>query len=148
MTFPTAKNKQDRFYCTYFRWGTYDLQLQECTDGKWYYMGTSIRNTEWVGGTAMADASAALPTLVWSRCVPYLAGSVFRTSKSTAITWTNGVSLSVPMLTALGGVNLSSRTAFTTTARNVVRFTKKGRICGSTGGLRQPGTVMARKYKV
>jgi len=59
VTFPTAKNKQDRFYCTYFRWGRYDLQLQECTDGKWYYMGTSIRNTEWVGGTAMADASAA-----------------------------------------------------------------------------------------
>jgi hypothetical protein len=41
-------------------------------------------------------------------------------------------------------ISLSSRTGFSTTAKNHVTFTKKGRLCGRYGPLSHPGALITR----
>jgi len=141
--FPDATGKAGQFYRSFFKYGKYDMQVWDYIAGRWFYVGTGIRRTSWERGTAVTTG-LAVPSSNTDNCSPYAAGSTDNSSVSKAVTWTDGVSLSVPMQVALASVTLSSRTGFTTTAKNHVHFSAKGRLCGRFGPLSHPGALIAR----
>jgi hypothetical protein len=69
-------------------------------------------------------------------CTPYAAGSSDSSEGSKAITWINGVSVGAELKDVIGAsAELSSQTGFTSTAQNLVEFTKAGKLCGVSGPL-------------
>jgi hypothetical protein len=144
VAFPKIKGKAGILLRSFFKYGLYDLQQYDYVTGRWHYIATWIRQTRWVRGT---DLTTGLPVPRSPRkwCSPYHAGSSDQTSLSTAVEWTNGVQLSPAMKGLLVGLDLSSRTGFTTTARNKVTFTGPARLCGRYGPLSKPGALIGRR---
>lgn len=144
VTFPLATGKAGNLYRTYFKFGEYDLQEYDYITGKWYYIGTWVRKTSWERG-AVVTSGLAVPKSNPDNCKPYAPDAEDDSAVSTAVTWTDGISLSPAMKGRLLDVTLSSRTGFTTTAKNHVHFLKWGRLCGRYGPLSHPGALIARK---
>jgi len=142
--FPVAEHLAGKYYRTYFRYGKYKLEEYEYTTGQWYYIGTWVRRTSWERGTQVTSG-VPVPSTQNKNCSKYFAGSDDTSEVSKAVTWTDGVKLSVAMKGVLGSVSLSSQTGFTTQATNEVHFTRKGRLCGVSGPLSRPGALVARK---
>lgn len=73
--------------------GKCDLQEYDYIQGKWHYIGTSIRRTSWERGTQVTSGLKA-PATKKKNCSNYAAGSQDGTAISTAVTWSDGISLS------------------------------------------------------
>ncbi len=132
--FPLSKNSGGWIYRTYFE------------ESKFHYFcagrsaGYAIEPTGWDGGTQMTTGLTA-PAGITS-CVPELKGSTWTQDNSTAVTWTNGLSLS-----AIIGLDASIGTGYSKDTRIFVNFARAGgRLCGrgdKPGG--KPYLLMARK---
>ena len=146
VTFPPMKRKVGVLFRSFFKYGKYDYQQFDYCSGEWVYIATWVRTTKWIGGT---DLTKGVPVPRQKKpkywCVPYSKHSRVKTKVSTAMTWTDGVTLSAAMKGVLGELTLSSRTGFTKNSRNLVRFKfGGGRLCGRYGGLAKPGALIAR----
>jgi hypothetical protein len=144
VTFPLTTGRAGKLYRSFFKMGKYDLQEYDYITSTWYYIGTMVPKTSWERGTALTSG-LAVPTSDPGNCQKYLARSDDDSAVSAAMTWTDGISLSPAMKGLLLNVTLSSRTGFTTTAKNHVHFLKRGRLCGRYGPLSHPGALIARK---
>jgi hypothetical protein len=102
------------------------------TYGLYYGTGCSPRNifyyearpTSFAGGATTSATSA--PSFPY--CTRYAAGSSYTKSSTSATTQTLGVSISGQL-----GVNLSSKTGYTTTTTISISFTSTKNLCGSSG---------------
>ncbi|WP_215814497.1 hypothetical protein [Pimelobacter sp. 30-1] len=128
---------------TYFRYKSYKI---EC----WYSAYGVVKRTvryearpsNFVGGATTVGV-ATPPTPPRGNCAPQEAGSRFARSSSTATTWSNGVALKNVL-----GVDLSSRTGYSKTAKITIEYTKAGWICGTQGDPGDtPRTLIARKNR-
>lgn len=142
--FPQVNGKAGKYFRTYYAYGRYKLEEFDYATGRWYYVGSWVRRTSWERGQQITS-NVPVPETKPKNCSRYYKGGKDTTSESTAVTWTNGVSLSGTMKGILGSVSLSSRTGFTESATNYVRFTQRGRLCGVHGPLSKPGMLVARK---
>ncbi|MFS0883855.1 hypothetical protein [Aeromicrobium sp. 179-A 4D2 NHS] len=95
-----------------------------CANGAYCYQQYKIEPTSWVGGASVTRAPAYAAT----KCVRYAKGTDFTISTSKAWTFSTGVSPS-----GMTVVDLSSRTGFSSTAKQTIAFTSRGRLCGKRG---------------
>lgn len=130
---------------TNFRYKTYKIV---CWYGSSYYGGVYMttryeaRPSNYYGGANSVGVSG-LPRTPRDHCAYQEAGSGFTRSTSTAITWTNGVSMAGPI-----GIDVSSRTGYATDAKVKFNFKAAGWICGTHGDPGgTPRTLVARKYR-
>ncbi len=146
VTFPAQRRKAGVFFRSFFKYGKYDYQQFDYCAGRWVYIATWVRTTKWVKGTDLTKGiSVPAQEKPRFRCSPYRKGSKDETAVSTAMTWSDGVTLSAAMKGLLGDVTLSSRTGFTSSTRNFVEFKfGRGRLCGRYGDLSKPGALIAR----
>lgn len=146
VTFPAQKRKVGVYFRSFFKYGKYDYQQYDYCAGEWVYIATWVRTTKWVKGTDLTKGvSVPAQKKPKVRCSPYRKGSTDETAVSTAMTWSDGVTLSAAMKGLLGDLTLSSRTGFTSSTRNFVHFKfGRGRLCGRYGDLSKPGALIAR----
>jgi hypothetical protein len=115
-TYPT-RGPAYVYYQTEFVYANYE---DECTQGNQW----EARSDGYAGGAQSAFTSKPP---VANYCVNQEAGSTFTKSTTTAVTWTNG--LSIPVI----GLSLSSHTGYDSGASLTFHFTGNHRMCG-TGG--------------
>lgn len=142
--FPKVTGKAGKYFRTYFAYGRYKLEEFDYVTGRWYYIGKWVRRTTWERGQQITSG-VSVPATKPENCSRYAKGGDDTTETSTAVTWTDGVSLSGTMKGILGSISLSSRTGFEKAATNYVLFTARGRLCGVYGPLSKPGALVARK---
>ncbi len=93
-----------------------------------YYFYEVVPQNATAGGT---DATAAsVPSTPAANCVQQN-GFTYSTSNQTAITWTNGVALG-----SIIGIDLSSKSNWTTSHKIAISTTAQRKLCGTSG---QPG---------
>ncbi|MDV9174886.1 DNRLRE domain-containing protein [Streptomyces sp. W16] len=121
--YPNYGNNTGVYYKTQFRYGKYIVGCAYADP--WY----EVRPRSYAGG---ADTSSAhIPNA--THCFKYIKGSVFTKTRSKAITWTNGASL-----TSVIGIDLSAETGYSSDTTVVYTFNKTRHLCG-TGG--DPGSA-------
>lgn len=126
-----------KYHHTYVEPRTFKVQCY--TDmGTVYYTFYEFRPTSYAGGSA-TTAGGAFTTPKY--CTRLAAGDTFTKSSSTAITWSVGFKVG-----GVIGIDLSSRSGFTTASKLVIRSgSKVRRICGHYG---LPGSSTPRSIKV
>ncbi len=92
------------------------------------------RPISYAGGTDIVNVG--LPAVSSSYCVPEAAGSPFTKTTTAATTWTNGTHLG-PVI----GIDLSSKTGYSSESAVHFLFTANGRLCGTNG---DPGATPGR----
>lgn len=97
------------------------------------YQSYQVRATSFAGGSTY---SSALSSPSASYCTPQNAGSIVNVTTSNAYTFSGGAGLSGSI-----GINLSSKTGFTSTAKLKFTFSSAGKLCGTTG---YPGGTPSR----
>ncbi|MFJ9313874.1 hypothetical protein ACIRN4_06740 [Pimelobacter simplex] len=128
---------------TYFRYKSYKI---ECWYSAYGVVNRTVRfearPSNFVGGASTVGTGTP-PTPPRANCAPQEVGSKFTRSSSTAITWSNGVSLKNVL-----GIDLSSRTGYTTRAKIKFDYKQAGWICGTHGDPgATPRTLVARKNR-
>jgi hypothetical protein len=143
VTFPKARGKVGKYYRSYFSYAKYaHVYCDEVACGTFKY---SIRPYKWERGTQVISG---IPQFKVDRdnCSRYAPDSWDTSGGSTAITWTNGVSVGGDLAGDLGlNVSLSARTGFTSHAENVIHFNRRGLLCGKYGPLSGSPRVLAAR---
>lgn len=121
ITFPAYTAVGARQHRTQFRFAELS-----CTYGSTQIPSITTRPLELAGGTSALTVST--PSTSSSNCTPYQPGGGMSKKTSTASTFAKGVAIKPKI-----GIDLSSRTGFTTTARRKVDFAKAGKLCGVSG---------------
>lgn len=119
-TYPWYKSATNQLLDTYYSYGKYCVNV--ATNGPTFHQ-YEVRPIKHEGGTNARSTTA--PTANY--CVPYnVAGSGGSKTSSNATTWSNGAKLGGAI-----GIDLSSRTGFTTKAKQEWVFKTPGRLCGT-----------------
>ncbi len=143
VTFPKARGKVGKYYRTYFSYARYAHVYCDGVDcGVFKY---SVRPYKWERGTQVISN---IPQFKVDRdnCSRYAPDSWDTSGGSTAITWTDGVSLGTELAGDIGvHVSLSARTGFTSDAENVVHFNRGGLLCGKYGPLSGTPRILAAR---
>ena len=144
--FPTAHGKTGVFYRTYFRNAKYTLWYCDASIGcqSW---ASRVRVYSWERGTDLVKP-IPYPTIHRGNCSRYESDSGDTSRGSTAVTWTNGITIGGDLRKELGGtISLSSQTGFTTSAENRVHFNRRGFLCGVFDSLAgTPGALVAQPH--
>ncbi|WP_250826727.1 hypothetical protein [Nocardioides bruguierae] len=115
--------KTSEYFDTYFRFSKYCVIYHSPGPTK----EVTVKATNFSGGAPEARG-AVPPDPSRSYCVPYAAGSESESEEQHAITWTNGAKLGGKI-----GIDLSSRTGFSSTSQVNFVFNKTRKLCGTHG---------------
>lgn len=120
ITFPSVGANTFAYYDTQFRWGLYLVTSVDSYGNSvsWY----DARPAIFVGGTRVRHPSSA-PSATF--CSSFAAGSSFSKANSTAATWSDGAA-TAPII----GINLSTRTGYSTAAQLTYTFASSRQLCG------------------
>ena len=113
MSWP-IRGESTRFSKTASSWSTFFCA--------WLYPHWQVRAKTYIGG-AWEQVGGALTT---KYCVPHGAGSWFEKVNTTAVTWSDGAGVSGAI-----GINLSSKTGFTSSTKIRYDFQQNRSLCGS-----------------
>lgn len=130
LTWPQAGQWARQHYDTQYRYAKYYVSCYNGTPYPTYWY--EVRPYSWAGGQRTRTAT----TPGADYCTNMLAGGSFTKSTTNAVNWTNGVKLG-----AVVGIDLSSRTGYTTTASIKHDFVNSGQLCGTHD---YPGGTPAR----
>ena len=134
--FPKSSGISGRIWKTDFRYAKFRVI---CTTGQNAQTMYEARATAHDGG-ATASIPSAAPTVKSTNCKKYNADSDFTKSTTKATGFSGGVSI-----TSAIGINLSSKTGYSTKASVHFHFSKTLRLCGTAGlPADKPGTLVAR----
>lgn len=120
--FPTVTSNQGRYFDTQFRYSRFGVSY--CWPPGCTVFQHSARATAFIGGTRTRSVTAPSATY----CTSYQAGSSFTKESSTAVTWSNGFEGA-----GIIGINLSSRTGYTSQAKVYFYFSSTRQLCGTSG---------------
>jgi hypothetical protein len=98
--------------------------------------GYRVRPHQWEGGAAWYTAAT---TPAANFCSPMPAGMTINKHTGTAVTFTNGLEIS-----GLIGIDLSTRTGFSTQTRIVHEFFRAGQICGTNDFWERAARIVGR----
>lgn len=137
VSWPWYEGKGTNYWLdTAYSYGRFCVEYSDSMHGTGhYYKARSIRHE---GGTR--NRSTTKPTANY--CTKYLSpGSGGKVKKYSATTWTDGAKLEGPL-----GINLSSRTGYSSANKIKFTFRKPGRLCGTNGQPFKPapGTIVMR----
>ncbi len=121
ITFPTVTSNQGRYFDTQFVHGLYEVHPCAPTSCP-AILNYETRVSSFAGGSQVRSASAPTANL----CVSFAAGSSFTKNTSTAVAWSNGLSMAPAI-----GLNLSSQTGYSTSASVAFSFSSARRLCGT-----------------
>lgn len=134
VTFPSLSGSGNRLYETYFYYKKFKETCAATTTStsEWYDQATS-----WSGGAATEAPVSAINA---TNCVSQAAGSTFTKEATDARTESAGVSTLKDI-----GINLSSKTGFSTTSSVKYAFSAKHQLCGLNGyPANSPGALQAK----
>jgi hypothetical protein len=117
VSYPTWSGAGGHYHYTQFH---YQNWQEQCFTGNTY----TVKPVAWDGGAIYGGAS--YPSTPY--CVTQQAGTGFTKNSTTAITWSNGASLA-----SIIGIDLSSRTGYTSSAEITFHFSATHRLCGKGG---------------
>lgn len=132
--FGTQKGKGAWRYNTEFNYQK--RKYTYCVNGQYCWSEYKIEPMYWIGGATRSSA----PNYSANHCVKQAAGTSFTIAKTDAWTFATGVSNS-----GMTVVDLSSETGFSSTAKQSITFTKKGRLCGKNGPPAQKPAALRAK---
>lgn len=119
ITFPSFTGSgQYRYFDTKFQYGKYNGKC--APEPEW-----QTRVHSFSGGSNTRVPSSA-PSATY--CVPFVAGSSFEKTSSSATTWSNGMDMSPAI-----GIDLSTRTGYSTSAKMKFTFSSTRNLCGTSG---------------
>lgn len=131
--FPTHSDIAGRSMKTQFTFGKFRYYEVTTSTPRYYYI---VYPTGFAGGASIGNIST--PTATY--CVAYVAGSTFEKKTTTVITWSNGASLN-----SVIGIDLSTRTGYSSEAKLHYTFSSAKRLCGQTGYPgNQPYTIVVK----
>lgn len=137
VSWPWYEGKGTNYWLdTAYSYGRFCIEYSDSMHGTGHYY--KIRSIRHEGGTR--NRSTTKPTANY--CTKYLsAGSGGKVKKYSATTWTDGAKLEGPL-----GINLSSRTGYSSANKIKFTFKKPGRLCGTNGQpfKPSPGTIVMR----
>ncbi len=132
--FPTQPTNAKKGLQTKFRYGKYRVDCWTATGGCGTTWTTKVN--QFSGGTQLYNIGSA-PGATY--CTSYVSGSSVTINNSTAITFTNGMSMSAHV-----GIDFSTRTGFTTDAKIKWTFVNNGLLCGSNTYPTQAARVVGK----
>jgi hypothetical protein len=119
--YPTVGNNGLKVWQTEFQWKKIYEEIY--TDYGCQSTGYEVRPSAWEGDQSGYNAASA-PTANY--CSTAYAGSTTSKDSSNAITFSNGAKLG-----SVIGIDLSSKTGFTSKAKIVFKWQRAGRLCGT-----------------
>ena len=120
--YPTLAANGMRVFQTTFQYKKFS---SSCIAGLiWVYVGDFVRPTAFQGGVSTYNAAGA-PTATNCSNISVVPTTITKETAG-AVTFTNGIKLS-----SVIGIDLSSKTGFTTSTKIVHKFTSAGKLCGS-----------------
>lgn len=127
--YPTQSVNRLTVFRTNFGWQKWETQ---CAGQSTF----AARAFQFQGGTSQYTAASA-PSATY--CTNYLDNSIFTKDSATAITFSNGAKIGVYI-----GLDLSTRTGFTTSTKIKFTFVNAGKLCGSNGYPPQAARVVGK----
>ena len=126
ITYPAVTTGQSRQFYTYFQYGKYRIKCYALHIGPadWWYQYEFRPIILW-GGGGLTTISPRTST----KCTHFSAGMGSENSTTTAYTWSSGVASA-----GIIGINLSSRTGHSSSAKIRYKFNVGGQLCVIAGG--------------